>query len=600
MFLVIKQFYEIFTKAERRSVCLLFFPMVLAAIVNVIGIAFVVPFIAIVANPQTIQTHAKIAYIYHALHFTNTHSFLIFLGIVVFLVLTLGNAISALTIWLTLKFTNMRSFTLSKRLLEVYLKQPYVYFLDKNSAVLSRNILSEVDSVVLHVLRNLLEMITKSVAMFFITALLFIVNPILTIGIIVVLGGAYTGIYASVRSRLKEVNRVHTEEQEQRYRVASEALGGIKEIKLQGCEKVFLDAYTKPANRFAQHEAMEQIIIAMPRYALEVIAFGGIVLIVLYLLATHHQVTDIMPLLALYAFAGYRLMPGLQTIFGSLTSIKAYAGGLKILHNDLVLQNRSINHSEITHERLLFKEKLTLQNIGFTYPNSERIILDHLNFVISAGESIGIVGETGAGKTTLVDIILGLLQPNSGHLLVDSVKLTCENAHNWQKNLGYVPQHIYLSDDTITHNIAFGLEKNEVDFERVKIVAKMAAIHEFIINELSHGYDTVIGERGIRLSGGQRQRLGIARALYRDPQLLVFDEATSALDSVTEENIMRSVYSLSRKKTMIIIAHRLSTLISCDKIIVLDKGTVQDVGSYQELLSRNSNFQRLVKVKVTV
>ena len=570
--------------------------MVLAAIANVMGIAFVAPFIAIVANPDSINTHSKVAWLYNYLHFTSTHTFLLFLGVLVFIILIIGNGISAFTTWLMLKFTNMRSFTLSKRLLENYLQQPYVYFLDKNSAVLSKNILSEVDVVVAHILKHLLEMSAKFVAMLFIIILLFIVNPILAVGITVILGGAYAIIYAFVRRRLSEVDRVHSKAKEQRYRIASETFGGIKEIKLQGCENVFLDAYAKPACHFAEQVATGQIICDLPRYALEVIAFGGIVLIVLYLLATNHPVGDIMPLLAIYAFAGYRLMPGLQAIFGALTSIRAHAHGLDILYQDLNTQKTSINLLPINNERLPFTEKLILEDIQFTYPQSRQTILNKINFTVNAGESIGIVGETGAGKTTVVDIILGLLQPCSGKIVVDGVEITEINARQWQQNLGYVPQHIYLSDDTIAHNIAFGMNPEEIDMNRVKQAAKMAAIHEFIVNELSQGYATEVGERGVRLSGGQRQRLGIARALYRDPQLLVFDEATSALDSVTEEQIMQAVYNLSGKKTLIIIAHRLSTLIACDKIFILNKGIVQDMGSYQELILRNNNFQRLAKV----
>lgn len=598
MLSVFKKFYRIFTPSERRSARLLFLPMTISAIINVMGIAFVAPFIAIVANPNAIQMHEKIAWLFHEMHFTSTHKFLLFLGVLVLIMLAIGNGIGALTSYLSLRFINMRSFTFSKRLLENYLKQPYVYFLDKNSAVLTKNILSEVDAAISHVLRYLLEMSSKCVAMLFIVALLFAVNWVLAISIIVVLGGAYTAIYAGVRRKLGDISRIHTESKEQRYRITSEALGGIKEIKLQGCENVFLDSYEKPAKEFAMHEAAGQIIADLPRYALEVIAFGGIVLIVLYLLATHYSFGNIMPLLALYAFAGYRLMPGLQAIFGAMTSIKAHTHALDILYHDLTekVWNTHIKCNANSTTRIPFKNTLQLQHISFTYPQSKQILLQNFNLTVTAGESIGIVGETGAGKTTIVDIILGLLQPTSGRICVDDIEINELNYPQWQKNLGYVPQHIYLADETIARNIAFGVDENKIDFERVEAAAKMAAIHDFIISELPLHYETKVGERGVRLSGGQRQRLGIARALYRDPELLVFDEATSALDSVTEENIMQEIYHLSRKKTLIIIAHRISTLLDCDKIIVLQKGVVQDAGTYDELIHRSEIFQRLAKV----
>src|SRR3990167_1603938 len=358
--------------------------MVFAAVMNVVGIAFVAPFIAIVADPKAVNTHSKVAWLFHHLHFTSTHKFLIFVGVLVLVALILGNGISALTSWLMLRFTNMRSFTLSKRLLENYLKQPYVYFLDKNSAVLTKNILSEVDAVIAHVLRYLLDMSAKSVAMFFIVALLFAVNWVLAISIILVLGGAYCGIYACVRKKLGAISRVHTESKEQRYRITSEALGGIKEIKLQGCENVFLDSYEKPAKEFAMHEAAGQIIADLPRYALEVIAFGGIVLIVLYLLATHYSFGNIMPLLALYAFAGYRLMPGLQSIFGAMTSIKAHTHALDILYHDLTekVWGTHAEHDASSTTRIPFKNELQMQNISFTYPQSEKVLLHNFNLNI--------------------------------------------------------------------------------------------------------------------------------------------------------------------------------------------------------------------------
>lgn len=595
MLFVAKQFYDIFTPRERRGALLLFFPTVISALMNVIGIAFVVPFIAIINNPRVIQTNQKIALVYHKLHFTSAHHFLLLLGIVVLATLIIGNSISAVSAWLTLRFTNLRSFTFSKRLLEKYLQQPYAYFLNKNSAVLTKNILSEVDLVVSHVLQYGFEALTKSVAMFLIAVLLFVVNPLMALVISVVLGGAYVFIYAIVRKRLARVSNAHVEASEQRYRITQEAFGGIKEIKLQHCEHIFLNSFDKPARQFASHEASAQIIANFPRYLLEVLAFGGILIIALCLLALHQHSDHIMPLLALYAMAGYRLLPGLQSIFGALTSVRAYASALSILHRDLTEKSK---HAMIKTDTtpVIFSNTLSLKNIYFHYPQSNQIILNHLNLSIAAGESIGVVGETGAGKTTLVDILLGLLTPTAGVIEVDGIAITPEKNRAWQQNLGYVPQHIYLADDTIASNIAFGVDVKNIDMTRVTMAAKMAAIHTFIETELPDGYETTIGERGIRLSGGQRQRLGIARALYRDPAILIFDEATSALDSVTETQIMQAIYGLSRKKTLIIIAHRISTLMDCNKIIVLEKGTVQAIGTYHTLAIQNESFQRLAKI----
>jgi ABC-type multidrug transport system fused ATPase/permease subunit len=390
------------------------------------------------------------------------------------------------------------------------------------------------------------------------------------------------------------------ESQNQRFKIVNEAIGGIKDIKLFNNSCYYLKKFDKKNLKYANNLSVYMVISQVPRYILETIAFGGIILITLFFIITSNNTLEVIPILAMYAFAGYRLMPALQLVFSSLTSIKAMAGSLDILHNDLC-NLKLINHPLVKNKQqnnyltIKLTDKLKLDNLTFAYPNTNNATLKNLTLSIPANSIIGFVGTTGSGKTTTVDLILGLFQPKNGQLLVDDVEINHNNLREWQNNLGYVPQHIYLTDDTIINNIAFGVSDEDINLDVVQKAAKIANIHNFIINELPKGYQTITGERGVRLSGGQRQRIGIARALYRDPQILIFDEATSALDGITETAIMDAIHNISSQKTIIIIAHRVTTLKECDMIHMMENGQIVASGSYNELLKTNAKFQEMAK-----
>jgi ABC-type multidrug transport system fused ATPase/permease subunit len=330
------------------------------------------------------------------------------------------------------------------------------------------------------------------------------------------------------------------------------------------------------------------IISLVPRYTLEILAFGGILIIVLHVLGEERGAGQMVPLLALYSFAGYRLMPAMQNVFVNLAMVRFSLASLDILHADLT---EGLNGAD--PERLLvkpaniqplpFTKEFELRDVNFCYFGAQEPVLTGLNLTIPVNSTIGFVGATGSGKTTAVDIILGLLTPLSGKLLADGIEINEHNLARWQRNLGYVPQNIYLCDDTLTRNIAFGVPESEIDMEAVVRAARIANLDDFVKNELPEGYETVIGERGVRLSGGQRQRIGIARALYHDPAVLILDEATSALDGITEEAVMDAIRNLSRKKTIVMIAHRLTTVKDSDLIYILEHGKIVEYGSYNDL-----------------
>ncbi len=591
--------FALFSKREKRHICWLFCGILIMGLTEITGIVSIAPFMGIVSNPEIIHTNKYLSQIYNALGFSSSNQFLFFTGVVVLAVLAFGNGFSSFITWLLLRFTFLQGHTLSVRLLNKYLSQPYVFFLNRNTADLSKNILMEVHRVIGGVLMPGMQVLTKMVVALSILGLLIVVDPLLAVTVAIVLGGAYAAVFGLVRMKLARIGKTSAEARTQCFKVASEALGGVKDLKLFGRESVFLQRYFTTSRQFAGYEATSQIFSQLPRYALETIAFGGILLIVLYLIGVKQNAETALPLISLYAFAGYRLMPALQRIFIGMTTIRYNLPALDILHNDLIPQDSdsdtAFEHAE-TIAPLKFKDRIELRDIVYSYPNTPTPAVTNLNLEIKSKTTVGLVGVTGSGKTTTVDIMLGLLSPTKGNLIVDGIEITPANVRSWQKNLGYVPQSIYLTDDTVIGNIAFGVRDNEIDNKAVERAARIANLHDFIMHDLPDGYNTVVGERGVRLSGGQRQRIGIARALYHDPKVLIFDEATSALDGITENAIMEAIRNISRKKTIIMIAHRLTTVQECDVIYMLEKGEVTAKGTYSELIESSSQFRKMANV----
>jgi len=300
---------------------------------------------------------------------------------------------------------------------------------------------------------------------------------------------------------------------------------------------------------------------------------------------------NILPLIALYAFAGYRLLPAFQQIYGSITQLKFVSPSLDAIHNDI--KNLAPKISQKDKKNIPLNNAIELKNLHYQYPNTSRTTVKDININIPISSSVGIVGTTGSGKTTIIDIILGLLQPQKGSLEVDNIIIDKNNCDAWQRSIGYVPQEIFITDDTLEANIAFGVDKNEINQDNIIQAAKIANIHDFVMKDLPQKYQTTVGERGVRLSGGERQRIGIARALYRDPKILILDEATSALDNLTEKLVMENIRNLGDKKTIIMIAHRLSTVRDCDIIFYLENGEIKDRGTYKQLIDTSEGFKKI-------
>ena len=580
-----KKLFFLLTRNERKSAGLLLIMIIISALLDMMGVASILPFFAVLTNPSLIETNIILKTIFQAtgrFGVENNQQFLFILGALVFFLLILSLAFKALTAYVQIRFVQMREYSISKRLVEGYLNKPYSWFLSRHSADLGKNILSEVSEVINNGIQPLIELIAKGILVITLITLLAIVDLKLTLIVGLTLGCAYILIFFIIRNFLSQIGKKRLKNNQLRFTAVIEAFGAAKEVKVGGLEETYTKSFSNYAQIYARTIAASQVLSQLPRYILEAISFGGILLIILFMMAQTGNFNNSIPILSLYVFAGYRLMPALQLIYNSFVLLTVVGPSIDKLYIDLKdLKPPKKNQDQ---EILTFNKSITLKNIHYNYPNSSRTALKDINLIIPAKSTVGLIGTTGCGKTTTVDIILGLLKPQKGTLEVDGRVIKEQNLRAWQRSIGYVPQYIYLSDDTILANIAFGVESQDINQDMVKKVSKIANLHQFIVDELPKEYQTTIGERGVRLSGGQRQRIGIARALYHNPKVLILDEATSALDNKTEQAVMNAVNNLSKSLTIIIIAHRLDTVKKCDKIFLLEKGHLKNEGTFEELI----------------
>ncbi len=581
------------TPRERRRGLIVLCMMLLLAVLETAGVASVMPFLAILGNPEMVEANPALKWAFERGGFNSVDSFLFALGIGAFLLVVSSALFRIVTTYAMNRFVQMRRYSIGSRLLQVYLRQPYVFFLNRNSADLSKSILSEVDELVSKVIKPAIDLTAYGLVAGLLVVLLVAFDPMLALVVTLMIGGAYLVIYVGVRGLLNRMGGDRVLANRERFTAASEAFGGIKDLKVLGREGAYVARFQDPAARFARYHSLAATLSAAPKYLIEAVGFGGLLALSLVLMSTRETLGEVLPLLGLYAFAGYRLLPAAQHIYAAASALRFGFPAVEAVYQDLSQRPKTAQKPAGKQAPLPLRQSIRFESVGFRYPGAERDALEGLDITIQARTSVAFVGETGAGKTTAVDLVLGLLEPTRGNILIDDQELVPGNLRRWQRSIGYVPQTIYLADASVSENIAFGLDRSEIDQEAVQRAARIANIHTFISSELPRGYDTEVGERGVRLSGGQRQRIGIARALYHDPALLVLDEATSALDSGTERAIMESVERLSGDKTILMIAHRMSTVKGCDKIIVLEGGRVRGVGRFEELKHSNEVFRRL-------
>ena len=593
-----KALRQLLIRREKYNVLLALVTVLFTGILQLGGVGSILPFVALLAKPEMVESNQYLHWAYTALGFTSVHRFLIACGIFSFVALLCANLGYVFTQWVNVRVSWSIQHGLATRLFERYLHAPYVLLLRRSPADLKKNILEESQWVANGVLQYLLQLCTSAFTLLILAALLLAVNPLLSLLIGGLVGGGFGLVYLLVNRKLKRMGDSRFDANTARYKAVDEGLGGLKELRILGRSSGPLRQFSDASHSFVAQLSDQALVSQLPRYLIEVLGFGGILLVVVYLLAQKADLRDAIPLISLFAFAGYRMLPAANQAYQAFVGIRFYAVSAHRLAQEAATFRSSASGGRAPSPAqapacLTFAHSLEVRRLSFTYTPDRPPALQGISLTIQFRSFVGIVGVTGSGKTTLADVLLGLLPPDEGQVLVDGIALTPANLRVWQDLVGYVPQDIYLADDTIERNIAFGLPKETTDRQTVRRAAAMAQIADFIEKELPDGYGTLVGDRGVRLSGGQRQRIGIARALYHGPQVLILDEATSMLDGTTEAAFMQAIDALSHQLTLVVIAHRLTTVRKADKLYLLHKGKLEGEGSYDELLGQSDRFRKM-------
>jgi ABC-type multidrug transport system fused ATPase/permease subunit len=588
----INEILYLFDRKDKKHFLLILFCMSIVGLLEMALVAVIFPFLTIAMQPELIEGTNIAKFISSFISIQDSKKFIIFLGFFVLSLLLLGNIFSIFTNWYTLKESNNLGNKISVKLFKNYLNKPYEFYFNHHSSELAKNVLTEAHRIIVGVLTPGLLALTKGISTFFIVIFLFILQPymVLTIsGIFILL---YFVLFRAIKKNLYKKGQDFSVYSALRHKTIVEALSVVKHIQLLGRQDFFLDLFKNYNQKYFEVERDINFVPYFSKYLIETVAFASIILLAIFISAFGGGLIQALPLLGVYVVAGYRLLPAVQQIFNGVSQVHAHWEAVNIIKDDFLLKVKYIPYDS---SNMKFEREIKLYVDSFSY-NEGPEVLKNIDVSIYKNTMVAFVGATGSGKSTTIDLILGMLSSNSAQLLIDGVLINDTNKRTWQNNIGYVPQDIHLLDDTLWANIAFGVPSESIDKDMVIKAAQMADIHQYIIENLKLGYDSCIGENGIRLSGGQKQRIGIARALYNQPQVLVLDEATSALDSVTESKIMGSVKKISNSKTIILIAHRLSTVELCDKIFVFDDSNLVGKGTYQDLVQTCEQFKRLAKV----
>lgn len=596
MFKLIKDLFSLLDASQRKRLIVLQFLVILMAILEIIGVASIIPFMSLVGDIDQLKQDTLFAKAYQFSGLNSENYFIFALGLCVLLMLFLSTLISMYTTWRLAMFANKIGMEIADRLYSFYLKQNWLFHASGSSAQLTKKIATETQRVTSGILVPLVHINSKFVLALFLSLSIFVYDPIVaSIGSLII-SLTYLFLFKGVRARLQRNGSKISKANEHRFRLMNEGFGGIKEVLLLGRDSDFIDRFRNTGKIFAYSQGANQALALVPRYFMELVAFGSMIILVLYFVYTNNgDLGRVLPLLSVYALATVKLLPALQQIYGNFAQIKGAAAAFNSIHKDLLESSKNqLIISNIQKESLKLKDGIELENISFTYPNKDNPALNCLNMYIPVNSVTGIVGPSGSGKSTLIDILLSLIEPNDGYLKVDDKIINEDNKRLWQSTIGFVSQSIFLSEGTIAENIAFGLPEDQINNEQIHKAVKLAHLTELVDN-LENGIKTKVGERGVQISGGQRQRIGIARALYHEPDVLVFDEATSSLDGITEKLIMEAIYRFSGQKTIIMIAHRLKTVEKCDQIFFIDNGRTVDKGSFQELIKTNDRFKKMAQ-----
>jgi ABC-type multidrug transport system fused ATPase/permease subunit len=594
---LLSDIWSVLSAQQRRWVVWAQFLSILMACSTVTGIASIAPFFAVLGDPQLIGHPGPLHWLYMHFGFSSKRSFEVALGLGFMSVVLVANLINILGSFAMIRLSYWISTDLQSTLFEEYLTRPYVFHAKTHSAVLLNKIIHETNRVSNDILQSIFSLVTNIATAIFIIISVMLLNPAIAAAMIFALAGGYVLIYLSVRNWLYRSGEIQSRFLIEQTKTVNESLGAIKEILVLGIQNFFRGNFERSSQAIARAAAHAQLVYQNPRHVMECVTVAGLVLVALLASSREYGIGPWLGQLTFLGFAAYRLLPTLQQAFTSVVRIRGERAGFASIAPDLRLA-RARKHVGGTLEsswQSRPRREIRLNDVSFRYEADRPPVASGVTLRIPAGTAVGFVGANGSGKTTLVDLIAGLLVPGSGQIEIDGIALDDANRAAWQSRIAYVPQNIFLLDATIAQNVALGIADAAIDRERLLKAAQLAQLDEFV-GTLPDGYDHRIGERGTRLSGGQRQRIGIARALYTSASVLILDEATNALDGLTEQELMATILRLRGHYTIIVIAHRLSSVRPCDAIFEFDQGKIAGSGTYDELLGNSETFRQLADV----
>lgn len=593
----------IFTRQQKVQGLALAVGMLFGAGLEVLGIGLVVPIVTLMTDPELALNLKYVGPVLAALGIDDRREMLLGGGGAMILMMVIKSGYLAVLYRAMYRFVFRQQVNLSQELLEGYLTAPYTFHLDRNTAELVRNCTETTFRFVAGYMIWLLITITELLVLGAIVALLIFLEPVATLGALLVLVAPAALFFIAVRRRLGAMGTAREESMALLIQWINQSLGGIKELLLLHQPEFFLNHHKVQATRTADATRTLLFLNAMPRLIIDSVAAVGMFGVIIALVLGGRDMQDLLPLLGMFAIAAARMIPSINRIVTGFNSMQFNRAALDNIYSELRYAREQkaavaigTDHGDAdrgdAESRLSFTDAIDIVDMSYRYPNAERPAVSNLSLRIKKGSFVGFVGPTGCGKTTVADVILGLLEPTEGSVLVDGRNIR-DALFDWQRQLSYIPQEVYLLDGTIRQNVAFAVASDEIVDERVWRALRRAQIDD-LVRELPQGLDSPVGERGVRISGGERQRLGIARALYRNPAVLVVDEATASIDSETEAAVMRALEALRGDKTLIVITHRLATVRNCDEIFVMGNGGIQASGTYAELVQRSAEFRQLV------
>ena len=566
--ITLKRTLNFFDKDDKKTLFFLLILNLITSIFEILGIASIMPFVGLMSDPEYFSENKYFIYVRDVLQYTNAQAIFIS-GVMVVSMFILSNISNAYTFWKTIQFSADQTHKISCMIMDKYLSQPYKFFVESDIAAINKNILDEAGHFAEAFVLPVLQVISKIIILFSISLLLVSVNYEIFFASLFSFILIYFLVYKSIRDLTKKYGDERLVSNDKRFKSVNDSLNSIKDVKYYSAEKHFLKSFSKAQKKFSISTAKNMLLSTLPRYIIEILAFGILFSVILYIIHVNNTLVDYLPLLAIFILAAYRVLPLLQHIFRNMISLNFNFPVLEILDNIMKLPSDNEEKLGFTSNE---NKEIEFKNVSFAYNRTSQIF-NKLNFNIKQSSVTAIIGSTGIGKTTIIDLLLGFYSPSSGEIIIGGKDTRDKNNFDKTKLIGYVSQNIALIDDTIANNIAFGIPEDNINYELVEKVIKQSSLKEFI-DTLENGYSTRIGERGVKLSGGQCQRIGIARALYLNPNILIFDEATNALDSITEEKIFKSIKTDNKNITIIVITHRLSSLKLCDKIFLLKKNEI--------------------------